>query len=117
MNALFVCSRNRYRSPTAEALFDGRDGLVARSAGTAPDADQPVDADLIDWADVILVMEGRHRRALQRAFGPRLRDKRVVVLDIPDVFDEMDPELVALLEARVPPRLRLTPHPPHDPVR
>ena len=105
MNVLFVCSRNRYRSPTAEALFDGRDGVVARSAGTAPDAEQVVDADLIDWADLILVMEPRHRKALDRAFGPQLRAKRVGVLDIPDRFDEMDPELVALLEERVPPRL------------
>lgn len=107
MNVLFVCSRNRYRSPTAEALFADVPGVETDSAGTADDAEQVVDAELLGWADLVVVMEGRHRRALTRKFGRWLKGKRVVVVDIPDRFERDDPELVALLRARVTPHLRL----------
>ena len=101
MKVLFVCSRNRYRSPTAEAVFSGREGLEVASAGTAPDAEEVVTPELLAWADLVVAMEARHERALTRAFRRELRGKRVVVLDIPDRFELTDPELVALLEARM----------------
>jgi predicted protein tyrosine phosphatase len=109
MNVLFVCSRNRLRSPTAEAVFADVPGVEVASAGTAPDADQPVDGELLAWADLICVMEVRHKRHLTRSFSKHLRGKRMVVLGIPDIYDRMDPGLIALLEARVGP---LLPHRP-----
>ena len=69
MNLLFVCSRNRLRSPTAEAIFSGMDGYEVLSAGTSPDAETVVSGDLVEWADTIFVMEGVHRRRLMRLFG------------------------------------------------
>lgn len=101
MNLLFVCSRNRLRSPTAEAVFSAIEGVEAASAGTSADAEQPVDPELLQWADLILVMEARHKRILTRSFGRWLSGKRIVVLDIPDEFELMQPELVHLLETRV----------------
>ena len=102
---LFVCSRARLRSPTAEAAFAGWPGVAAISAGTAPDADVRVSADLVEWADLVVAFEGRHRRHLQRAFGPLVRDTRVVVLDVPDEFAYGDPALVRLVRDRVGPLL------------
>ena len=104
MNVLFVCSRNRLRSPTAEAVFADR--AETASAGTAPDAEVVVGDEHIAWADLIVVMEGRHRRHLQRRHGAALRSKRLVCVDIPDRFELMDPELVEILERRVAPLLR-----------
>ncbi|MFD1332395.1 low molecular weight protein tyrosine phosphatase family protein [Methylopila musalis] len=98
---LFVCSRNRLRSPTAERVFGARRDLDVASAGLAPDAEEPLTADLVEWAELIFVMEKRHRAALNRRFGRRLRHARVVCLDIPDDYGFMDPRLVQLLEARV----------------
>jgi predicted protein tyrosine phosphatase len=46
-------------------------------------------------------MERAHRAKLQRRFGPHLKGKRVICLDIPDDYEFMQPELVALLETRV----------------
>jgi predicted protein tyrosine phosphatase len=63
-------------------------------------------AEQIDWADVIFVMERVHRQRLSQRFGPQLRGKRVVCLDIPDDYAFMQPELVALLERRAGPYLR-----------
>lgn len=103
MRLLFVCSRNRLRSPTAEHVFDALVGVEARSAGVSPDADQPLTADLIGWADLILVMEPIHRARMNRQFGRELRGKRVACLNIPDDFDFLQPALVALLWERVSP--------------
>jgi predicted protein tyrosine phosphatase len=54
------------------------------SAGTATDADCPVSADLIEWADDIVAMEERQARQLRRRFVAELRNKRWVHLNIPD---------------------------------
>ena len=61
MRLLFICSRNRFRSPTAEAVFAAAPGIETASAGIAPDAECPVTEDLIQWADLILAMETSHK--------------------------------------------------------
>lgn len=98
---LFVCGKNRLRSPTAEAIFSGREGLEVSSAGTAADAECRVSGDLIDWADEIFAMESRYGRQIRKQFGPLLRDKRLVVLDVPDRFTYMQPELIEILETKM----------------
>ncbi len=102
-NALFICSRNQWRSPTAEQVFRRWPGVNARSAGTSPNARRTVTADDLRWADVILVMEPKHRRQLIARFSRPLLKKAVHVLDIPDDYRYMDPDLVELLEDVVPP--------------
>lgn len=102
MRVLFVCARNRLRSPTAERLFAGVAGVETASAGIAPDADQPLTAELVEWAEVIAVMEPKHRAGVARAFGTRLRGKRVICLGIADEYEYMDPELIRVLWDRVP---------------
>ena len=102
MRVLFVCSRNRLRSPTAEAVVAGWPGVAALSAGTAPDAEAPVSADLVAWADVVVAFEPRHRRHPGRRFGPLLRDRRLVTLGVPDAYAFMDPALVRLHRDRLP---------------
>lgn len=98
---LFVCSQNRLRSPTAEQVFSQRRDIEVDSAGTNHDADNPLTAELVEWADIIFVMEEAHRTKLQQRFRPQLRNARVICLDIPDKFEFMDPLLVRILEARV----------------
>ncbi len=104
---LFVCSENRLRSPTAEAIFSQHKGVEAIGAGTNPDAATPVTADLIEWADVILVMEKSHQNKISKKFRGHLKNKKVGVLDIPDIYDYMEPVLVQLLENKVPRYVRV----------
>jgi predicted protein tyrosine phosphatase len=99
MNILFVCSRNQWRSPTAEQVWRNRSGLVVRSAGTSPKARHTVTTGDLKWADVVFVMEPKHQQILQAEFRQFVRDKRIEVLNIPDEYKFMDPELVAMLEA------------------
>jgi predicted protein tyrosine phosphatase len=103
---LFLCSRNRWRSPTAEVVFAKYPGVETASAGLADDAENPLALDDILWADIILVMERAHKRKLDSRFGAHMKNKRVVCLDIADKYDFMDPVLVSLLEAKVSRLLR-----------
>lgn len=98
---LFVCSQNRLRSPTAEQVFADHPGLEVSSAGTNHDAENPLTAELVTWADLIVVMERQHRVKLQQRFRAALRGQRIICLDIPDDYAFMDPELVALLKTRM----------------
>ena len=81
---LFVCSQNRLRSPTAEAVFSAFSGIDAIGAGTNADAATVVSGDLIDWADIIFVMEKSHRNKISKKFREVLKGKRLIVLGIPD---------------------------------
>ena len=101
-HVLFICSRNRLRSPTAEQVFSDWPGVEASSAGLNHDAENPVTPELLDWAEIIFVMERVHRNKLSAKFRTRLDGKRIVCLDIPDDYDFMDPVLVRILQARVP---------------
>ena len=108
MKLLFICTANKLRSPTAEAVFSAYEGVEAISAGTDTDAETPVSGDLIEWADTIFVMEKAHRNKVSKKFRSLLKNKRLIVLDIPDEYEYMQPELVQLLEARVPRLVRLS---------
>jgi predicted protein tyrosine phosphatase len=98
---LFVCSRNRLRSPTAEQIFASRPDLEVASAGTDHDAETPLSGELIEWADLIVVMERQHRTKVRKRFRSALGGRRIVCLDIPDNYAFMDPALVTLLETRL----------------
>lgn len=97
---LFICSQNKLRSPTAETIFASEPGVEVDSAGLNRDAVVPLSPEQLEWADVILVMEADHRSRLKRRFAPHLKGKDVVVLNIPDDYDYMDEELIALLRSR-----------------
>jgi predicted protein tyrosine phosphatase len=103
---LFVCSQNRLRSPTAEQIFSRRPGVECASAGVHASADEPLSGELLDWAEIVFVMERAHKARIGARFRTHLKGKRVVCLDIPDKYKFMDPELIRLLEAKVGPYLR-----------
>ncbi len=101
-NVLFICSQNRLRSPTAEQVFADWPGIETSSAGLKHDAENPVTPELVQWADIIFVMERAHRSKLSAKFKPHLADTRVICLEIPDEYEFMDPNLISLLKAKVP---------------
>ena len=100
-NVLFICSQNRLRSPTAEQVFSTHPRIECSSAGLNNDAENPVTPELVEWADIIFVMEQTHRNKLTSKFKKYLNNKRIICLDIPDEYKFMDPTLVTLLKAKV----------------
>lgn len=103
MNILFVCSMNKWRSPTAETIFRRINGIHVRSAGTSRKARHHVTIKDIRWADIICVMEHKHRSRLHGEFRDELNNKQLHVLDIPDDYTYMDPDLIELLSASLQP--------------
>jgi predicted protein tyrosine phosphatase len=99
LRLLFLCSQNRFRSPTAESVVAGLPDVEAASAGLNNDAVTPLSGDLVEWADIIFVMETTHRNKLQKRFRHLLRGKKVVVLGVPDIYEFMEPSLVELFRS------------------
>jgi len=104
---LFVCGRNKLRSPTAEQIFASYPGIEVASAALNSDSPTQVSSELLEWANIIFVMEKTHRVKLRRRHGRHLKSQRVICLDIPDKFEYMDAELIRLLKASVPRHLGL----------
>jgi predicted protein tyrosine phosphatase len=98
---LFVCSRNRCRSLTAEWTFRGVPGISVKSAGTESQARIKVTEGLLGWADTIFCMEKKHVDRLRDKFPEAVRQKALFCLNIPDDYEFMDPELVELLRGAV----------------
>jgi predicted protein tyrosine phosphatase len=98
---LFVCSRNRRRSLTAEEIFKGTPGVEVKSAGTQPSARVVVTEGLLGWADIVVAMEKSHLRRLRLKHPEAMLGKQVFTLHIPDDYEYMQPELIEELQAKV----------------
>jgi|SRR6185436_15672555 len=105
IRTLFVCYYNRKRSATAERVFGRDPGLDVRSAGTSDEAMVQVNERMLDWADVVFIMDDDQRRELARLFPSHPALKQLICLDILDKYEFLDPELVSLLEQRARPHL------------
>lgn len=104
----FLCSQNKLRSPTAEAIFSDLPGLEVDSAGLNNDAVTRLSPEQLDWADTILVMETSHLKRLNQKFRQHLKGKKIAVLNIPDDYGYMDEDLIALLSVRCRPYIPST---------
>ena len=101
MKLLFICSRNKWRSKTAETIFKDSQDFNVKSAGTEPSARIKVSAKLIEWADIIFAMEKKHKQRMHENFAMVARDKNIIVLDIPDEYQYMDSELIEIINTSV----------------
>ena len=107
LKLLFICSRNRIRSLTAERLFGDLPGIQVRSAGTQPNARIVVTEGHLGWADIVFFMEKSHLNRVRQKFPEALAGKRIVTLHIPDDYQFMQPELIEELVAKVRPHIVL----------
>lgn len=104
---LFICSQNRLRSLTAEHMLRGVLDYAVKSAGTSPKARIRVTEGHIGWADLIVVMEKKHVRLLRENFGEALGGKKIICLNIPDIYQYMDPVLIGELKSRLSPHIEV----------
>ncbi len=105
IRTLFVCQYNRKRSATAERVFAKDASLEVRSAGTSEDALVRVNERMLEWADIVFIMDDEQRRDLQRMFPGHAKLDRMICLEIRDEYHFLDPELVRMLEERTRPHL------------
>ncbi len=105
MNILFVCSKNKWRSRTAETIFKNSEIHDVKSAGTDHGARIKLTEKHLIWADIIFVMENKHRQIIKQKFQIDLIADKIIVLDIYDEYQYMDEELILTLQAAVSPYL------------
>lgn len=94
MNLLFVCSKNKWRSRTAETIFKNSGNHNVKSVGTDKDARIKLTEKQLMWADIIFVMEYKHRQIINQNFKNNYDKDKIIVLDIPDEYQYMDEELI-----------------------
>ncbi len=112
--ALFICSRNRLRSPTAEAVFAAWPGVETDSAGLAPDAQTRLSAEQLEWAEIVFVMERAHKAKLSARFGIRLSTRRLSASTFPTATHTCSPNSSRCSSARP---VRCCAGEPHGPVQ
>ncbi|WP_205516988.1 protein tyrosine phosphatase [Paenibacillus sp. SYP-B3998] len=101
MKILFVCSRNKWRSLTAEKIFAHYNGFEVRSVGTEEQARIKITSGHVGWADIIFAMEKKHVKRIKEKFHDAIADKKLICLDIPDEYPFMNEELIETLKSRV----------------
>ncbi|MBU0615320.1 MAG: phosphotyrosine protein phosphatase [Nanoarchaeota archaeon] len=97
MKLLFICNQNQNRSKTAEHLY--KDRFETRSAGLFNE--NPVTEQQMSWADTIIVMDHAQRAELSRRFPKQYLQKRILSLDVPDIYSYDQPELKRILQAKI----------------
>lgn len=73
MRILFVCTVNKYRSKTAEKVFGDYEQYETKSAGIDKEAVVQLNQELLDWADLIVVMEKGIGIGLERSLEKRTK--------------------------------------------
>jgi predicted protein tyrosine phosphatase len=97
LKILFVCGRNKWRSPTAVMIYRDDPRVSVRSAGVSDKARKEISEKDLDWADLVLVMERRYASRIQARFRSCESFPPMECLDIPDDYEFMDEELMALI--------------------
>jgi predicted protein tyrosine phosphatase len=101
LKILFVCGRNKRRSPTAEKIYAHDRRLAVRSVGLAETSKRRMVAADAQWADLILVMERKYVGRIKTTFRNLDTLPAIVSLDIPDEYIFMQRELIDLLQPAV----------------
>ena len=91
------------RERMRENLSKARQGQfdLKQDAGGVADLEFLVQYWMLEWADLIFVMDDHQREALERMFPDDPALARIVCLQIADEYPFLDGELVRLLEERV----------------
>lgn len=99
-HVLFVCARNQWRSPTAEAVYRNDPRVSVRSAGVSEQSRRKLGLRDLEWADLILVMERKHKSRIHELFRNVETLPPIECLEIPDEFELNDPALIQLITER-----------------
>ena len=97
MKVLFVCNQNQNRSKTAQEIF--KDRFQTKSAGLYNE--KPISQKELSWADTVIVMENEQRSEIAKKFPKLYMQKRILSLDIPDIYHFNQPELIRALKSKM----------------
>ena len=96
LKVLVVCQANLNRSPTvAKFLSENFDYMDVKSAGTYYGYPNRVNKELLEWADVVYVMDLEQYKYIVDRYEYH---PKILPLAISDQYDPDDPKLIELLE-------------------
>ena len=93
---LFVCSAGILCSATAARIYASK--YNTRAAGSESYALIPLSDDLVAWADEIVFVNPENHQRAKRQWDLDNIGKKIVVLDIPDMYEHMHPDLIKAFE-------------------
>ncbi len=93
-----MCNQAQYRSPTAKKVFEKE--YETKCAGIYVTLHTEMEK-LLDWADIVFVMEEKQRKFISEEFPKQYLKKEIIDLDIPDLYTYMDEKLVKVLREKV----------------
>lgn len=93
---LFVCSAGILRSATAARIYAKKHNT--RSAGSEAYALIPVTHELLLWADEVVFVNKENHEAVSTHYDLKTFLCKTVVLDIPDQYEHMHPDLIKHFE-------------------
>ncbi len=104
--ALVVCSAGLLRSPTVARILQQKLGWNVRCAGSSQAyALVPLSTALMTWAHHIIFVDNMSFMEAQWTCSDKLVweewQKKIIVWDIPDDYDYMHPDLVAIVERKI----------------
>lgn len=76
-----------------------------KSAGTDDGARIKLTEKHLNWADIIFVMENKHRQIIKQKFKESPAIRKIIVLNIADEYPFMDEELILSIKTAVAPYL------------
>jgi predicted protein tyrosine phosphatase len=101
LKVLFVCGRNKRRSPTAEHIYKNDRRMEVRAVGLGETSPRQVTAGDVAWADLILPMERKNAIRLKVMFPQFDPFPDMEILDICDDYKFRDKKLVEILQETV----------------
>ena len=101
---LCLCSAGCLRSPSCATILQNKYGYNTRSAGVSDYALIPVNTALLKWADEIICVEQdvfdtlmNDLNKYEESNGERIELQNIIVLDIPDIYERMNPTLQRII--------------------
>jgi predicted protein tyrosine phosphatase len=98
MNILFICNQGKYRSKTAQDLFSNN--YITESAGIFSE-ENPLTKNKLKQADIIFTMDENQRSEIASRFPKEYIMKKIISLNIPDIYQYKDPKLIIQLKKEV----------------
>lgn len=98
---LFVCSMGILRSATGSRIYGAK--YNTRCAGTYDEALIQINDQLMMWANEIVFVNKENFEQANKKYNDIMEGKSIKVLDIPDVYEHMHPEIIKAYEQQYEP--------------
>jgi predicted protein tyrosine phosphatase len=91
---LFVCNQGENRSKTAAKLFNGKFASLYNLKNI-------LTKEILEKTDIIYVFEEEQREEIAKRFPLQYMKKKIINLDVPDIYRYNQPELITILKKKL----------------